>query len=189
MTEERWRNVAIVLAVVLVLLVVSSFVTSFPAGPRTRLRARRRRQPGRRPVGRPSATSSAAAGSAGPSATASPSASAKASPTASASGTANAGVAQVTFSGFKLDATTDPAGKARTFTFKTDGPGNVNAKLGEEEPTGHDQVLPQGRVDCHGDLPDWTSGELTGTTSAKGQTTFVVTRSGSASPPRPSTSA
>ncbi len=174
MTEERWRNVAIVLALVLALLVVLVVATSLPGGssnatPRPSASAARPSA-----GGSPSATSSAAAGSAGPSATASPSASAKASPSASASGTANAGVAQVTFSGFKLDATSDPAGKARTFTFKTDGAGNVHAKLARKSPQGTTKFcLKVGSTApiCR----NWTSGELTGTTSAKGQTTFVVT--------------
>lgn len=172
MTEERWRSVAIVLAVVLVLLVALTFATSLPAGETT-------------PTARPSSSLAAPSisGSPGsPSASASPSSagsaspsdSPSASPSASASGTANAGVAQVTFSGFKLDAMADPAGKARTFTFKTDGAGNVQAKLTARSPQGTTRFcLKVGATKplCR----NWSSGTLTGTTTAKGQTTFVVT--------------
>ena len=169
MTEERWRSVAIVLAVVLVLLVALTFATSLPIGESN-------------PTARPSSAAAASASPGSPSASASqtatgspsPSASTSASPSASASGTANAGVAQVTFSGFKLDAMDDPAGKARTFTFKTDGSGNVQAKLVTKSPQGTTRFcLKVGATKplCR----NWASGTLTGTTSAKGQTTFVVT--------------
>jgi hypothetical protein len=169
MTEERWRSVAIVLAVVLVLLVALTFWTSLPPGEGSA-------------TARPSSAGAASDNPGSPSAPASPSEAASASPTdspsaspsASASGTANAGVAQVTFSGFKLDAMDDPAGKARTFTFKTDGSGNVQAKLARKSPQGTTRFcLKVGATKplCR----NWSSGTLTGTTSATGQTTFVVT--------------
>ena len=170
MTDERWRSIAIVLAIVLALLVVLVLVTSGPAGPSN-------------PTARPSASASASSAlgspsassvaSASPSAAESPSASTSANPSATPS-TPNAGVAQVTFSGFKLDAASDPDGKARTFTFKTDGAGNVHAKLATRSPQGTTKFCL--KVGATAPLcRNWRSGDLTGTTSAKGQTTFVVT--------------
>jgi hypothetical protein len=167
MTDERWRSIAIALAIVLALLVVLVVVTSGPSGTPN-------------PTARPSSAAGASAGSPSASAAESatpsagsvaPSASSAASPTPA---TPNAGVAQVTFSGFKLDADADPGGKARTFTFKTDGAGNVHAKLTTKSPQGTTKFcLKVGATKplCR----NWTNGDLTGTTSAKGQTTFVVT--------------
>ena len=170
MTEERWRNVAIGLGVVFVALVVIAVATSLPSGTPS---------PTARPSGSAAAGASgspAASGEASPSEEASASASPSASPTPSPSPTVppSAGLATITFTDFKLDADADSAGKARTFTFKTDGPGNVKAKLTAKSPQGTTKFclkVGTGKAVCR----TFASGTLTGTTTAKGQTTFVVT--------------
>jgi len=129
MTDERWKTVAIVLAVVLAGLALIVVATSLPSGSPSKTAA---------PAGSAGPSSEAAAsgpagGSAPPSTEASaapatsPSASASAGPSPSPTVPPTAGLAQITFSNFRLDAKSDSAGVARTFTFKTDGPGNVTA--------------------------------------------------------------
>lgn len=179
MTEAQWRTVAIVLAVVLVGLVGVIFVTGLPGG-----------TTGSTPA--PSAASAApstgaasgspavsAEPSVSPSATGStaPSASASTGPSASPTAQPTAAFAQITFTDFRLDANADPDGKARTLTFKTDGPGTVTAKLTAKSPQGTARFCL--RVGASAPLcRNWSSGTLKGTTSAKGQTTFVVTLRG-----------
>jgi hypothetical protein len=178
MTEAQWRTIAIVLAVVLAVLVGIVFVTSLPSGSSG-------------PTPSPSAASAApsiggASGSpassepsVAPSAVGStaPSASASTGPSASPTVPPTAGFAQITFTDFRLDANADPAGKARTFTFKTDGPGTVTAKLTAKSPQGTSRFCL--RVGASAPLcRNWSSGTLKGTTSAKNQTTFVVTLRG-----------
>jgi hypothetical protein len=176
MTDERWKTVAIVLAVVLAGLALIVVATSLPSGSASKTAA---------PSGSASASSGAvASGPAGRSAepsteastgsTPTPSASASTGPSASPTVPPTAGLAQITFSDFRLDAKSDPAGVARTFTFKTDGPGNVTAKLTGKSPQGTTRFcLKVGKTAplCR----DWHGGTLTGTTSSKTQTTFVVT--------------
>lgn len=173
MTEERWRSVAIVLGVVLVVLVGVVFVTSFPSGAATPTASATGSS--ERPSG-PASESPAAS-----TATEKPSASASAVPSAtpkpSATTATSAGLATISYTGFKLDADDDSAGKARTFTFKTDGPGTVKAKVTGKSPQGTTTFclkVGSSKAVCR----DWKTGELTGTTSAKGQTTFVVTAIG-----------
>ena len=174
MTEERWRNVAIGLGVVFVALVVIVVATSFPSGPSS-------------PTARPSSGSPVAGASGSPSASegeatpneaasAPATASPPASPTPSASPTVppSAGLATITFTDFKLDADSDSSGKARTFTFKTDGPGSVKAKLTTKTPQGTTKFclkVGSGKPVCR----NFATGTLAGTTTAQGKTTFVVT--------------
>lgn len=173
MTEERWRSVAIVLGVVLVVLVGVVFVTSFPSGSASPTAS------AGASIVRPSdgavASPSAATPSSEPSESATPTATETPKPSPTTATTA--GLATISFTGFKLDADNDPAGKARTFTFKTDGPGTVKAKLTGKSPQGTSTFclkVGSSKAVCRA----WKTGQLTGTTSAKGQTTFVVTAIG-----------
>jgi len=175
MTEERWRSVAIGLGVVLVALVVVIVATSLPTGSPSPTAQPSGGSPGLA-SGTPAASSSAGAPTEAPSVPAS----ASAAPTATPSPTIppSAGLATVTFTDFKLDAASDSAGKARTFTFKTDGPGNVKATLSTKSPQGTSKFC----LKVGGGSPvcrTLASGTLTGTTSAKGKTTFTVTLIGS----------
>ncbi len=176
MTDERWKTVAIVLAVAVAGLALIVVATSLPSGSASKTAA---------PSGSAGASAAAGAdGSSGPSAQPSTEASATAAASASPSASTgpstsptvppSAGLAQITFSDFRLDAKSDPAGLARTFTFKTDGPGKVTAKLTGKSPQGTTRFcikVGTGKPFCR----DWRSGTLTGTTSSKSQTTFVVT--------------
>jgi hypothetical protein len=113
-----------------------------------------------------------------PSASVEPSASASTGPSASPTNQPTAAQNRITFTGVKLDARSDPAGKARTFTFRTDGPGSVSAKLVAKSPQGTTRfclkVGATGTPLCR----IWAAGTLTGLTSAKGKTTFSVTAIG-----------
>ncbi|MDP9482323.1 MAG: hypothetical protein M3P84_03775 [Chloroflexota bacterium] len=170
MTEERWRSVAIALGAALVLLVAIAVAISLPSGPSTG-------QPsGSGPLGLGSASPGGSDASTEPSAAESeaPSASASTGPSASPTLQPSAPFAQITFTDFGLDAKSDPGGKARTFTFKTDGPGKVTAKLTTRSPQGITRFclkVGSGTALCR----DWTKGTLTGTTTAKAKTTFQVT--------------
>lgn len=179
MTDERWKTVAIVLAVVLAGLALIAVATSLPSGSASKTAAPS--------VSAGSSSGAVASASTGPSAkasaeasagsTASPSASPSTGPSPSPTVPPTAGLAQITFSDFRLDAKSDPAGVARTFTFKTDGPGNVTAKLTAKSPQGTTRFcLKVGKTAplCR----DWRTGTLTGTTTSKSQTTFVVTMIG-----------
>ena len=172
MTEERWRSVAIGLGAVLIVLVVVVVATSFPSGPSSGQSAP------------PSGSGSLAVGSGSPEASSEasveptesgqPSASASSGPSTSPTPQPSAPFAQITFTDFKLDAKSDPDGVARTFTFKTDGPGKVTAKLTTRSPRGTTRFclkVGSGTALCR----DWTTGTLTGTTTAKAKTTFQVT--------------
>lgn len=173
MTEERWRSVAIALGAVLVVLVLIVVATSLPG-------------PSSGPSAAPSGSSSLAAGSGSPEASPEasiepsasqsevPSASASTGPSASPTIPPSAGLAQITFSDFRLDAKSDPDGKARTFTFKTDGPGNVTAKLTTRSPQGTTRFC----LKVGGGTPVCRSGStltLLGSTTSKTRTTFQVT--------------
>jgi hypothetical protein len=171
MTEERWRSVAIALGAALVVLVAIAVATSLPGGSKG-----------------PSPSGSGALGlgsnspetstdaSLEPSAEVSegPSASASSEPSASATLKPTAGWAQITFTDFRLDARSAPDDQARTFTFKTDGPGKVLAKLTTRSPQGSTRFcmkVGSGSALCR----NWTAGTLTGTTTSSNQTTFQVT--------------
>jgi hypothetical protein len=175
MTEERWKTIAIVLAVVVAGLGLLAVATSLPSGSASRTAA---------PTASAGSSGAIASGSARPSVEPSvaPSASSQISPKPSASTAPSAsptvpptaGLGQITFSDFRLDAKSDPAGQARTFTFKTDGPGKVTAKMTGRSPQGTTRFC----LKVGSSTPlcrDWHSGTLTGTTSSKTQTTFVVT--------------
>jgi hypothetical protein len=178
MTEQRWRSVALALATVLAVLVAIVFVTGGPGGSSA----------GATPS--PTVALTTPSGGASPSTTASsgpstgPSASASASPSASASTSASpsagatpaptAGLAQITLTDVRLDARSDPGGLARTFTFVTDGPTKVTAKLTAKSPQGTTRfclIVGKSQPFCR----NWSSGTLTGITSSKGGTTFKVT--------------
>jgi hypothetical protein len=170
MTEERWRSVAIALAAALVVLVAIAVATSLPGGPSS---------------GQPSGSAGLGLGSGSPGASDAslepseagseePSASASSGPSTSPTPQPSAPFAQITFTDFGLDAKSDPDGKARTFTFKTDGPGKVTAKLTTRSPQGTTRFC----LKVGGGTPlcrNWTAGTLTGTTTSKTQTTFQVT--------------
>ncbi|MEO8228997.1 MAG: hypothetical protein ABI628_04445 [Chloroflexota bacterium] len=169
MTEERWRSVAIALAAALAVLVAIAVVTSLPSGPST---------------GQPSGSAGLGLGSGSPGASESlepteagseePSASASTGPSTSPTPQPSAAFALIAFTDFGLDARSDPDGKARTFTFKTDGPGKVTAKLTTRSPQGTTRFclkVGTGTPLCR----DWKAGTLTGTTTSKTKTTFQVT--------------
>ncbi len=181
MTEQRWRSVAIVLAVVLVGLVGLIFFTDLPGGSPS---------PTNQPsfgLGSPSASaggelpSGSPGSSVAPSASVVPSASASTGPSASPTNQPTAAQNRITFTGVKLDARSDSNGKARTFTFRTDGPGSVTAKLIAKSSGGTTRfclkVGANGTPVCR----IWAAGTLTGLTSAKGKTTFSVTAIGQGS--------
>jgi hypothetical protein len=173
MTEERWRNVAIGLGVVFVALVVIVVATSLPSGTSSPTARPSLGSPVAGASGTPSASEGGATPSEAASAPASTSPSATPTPSASATVQPSAGLATITFTDFKLDATSDSSGKARTFTFKTDGPGNVKAKLSSKSPQGTTKFCLKvggGKPVCR----NFAAGTLTGTTTAKGKTTFVV---------------
>jgi hypothetical protein len=172
MTEDRWRSVAIALGAVLVVLVVIAVVTSLPGGPSTG-------QPSGSGLGLGSGSPGASDASLEPSGAGSeePSTSASTEPSTSPTIPPSAGLAQITFTDFRLDASSDPDGVARTFTFKTDGPGKVTAKLTTRSPQGTTRVC----LKVGGGTPlcrNWTTGTLTGTTTAEAKTTFQVTLRG-----------
>ena len=177
MTEERWRNVAIGLGVVLAVLIVVIVATSLPGGSTS-------------PTAAPSGGSAAIASGSpatpsgpgtpteAPTTTPAASPSPAATPSASPAASPSAGFANISFTDFKLDAASDPSAKARTFTFKTDGPGSAKAKLSTKSPRGTTKFclkVSNGTPICR----TLASGTLTGTTSAKGKTTFTVTLIGS----------
>ena len=174
MTEERWKTIAIVLAVVVAGLGLIAVATSLPSGAASRTAAPSASAgssgaiaSGSRPSVEPSVAPS-------PSSEITPKPSTSTAPSASPTVPPTAGLAQITFSNFRLDAKSDPAGHARTFTFKTDGPGKVTAKMTGRSPQGTTRLC----LKVGSSTPlcrDWRSGTLTGTTSSKTQTTFVVT--------------
>jgi hypothetical protein len=176
MTDAQWRSAAIVLALVLVVLVGAIVVTSLPGGtsgstppPSTANASPSSGAASASPAGSAEASASPAAGE-----SSSPSASASTGPSASPTARPSAGFAQITFTDFRLDAASDPDGATRTFTFRTDGPGTVTAKLTAKSPQGTTRFcLKVGKTTplCR----NWSGGTLKGTTSSKGQTTFIVT--------------
>ncbi len=179
MTDERWKTVAIVLAVVVAGLGLLAIATSLPSGGSGSASPAASGQAGASSGG---SGSSAASAGRSPSAGAGASVGASSLPAASPSTKAGASptvapgapLAQVVLSDFRLDAKADPAGRTRTFTFKTDGPGDVTAKLTGKSPQGTTRFclkVGSSKPLCR----NWRSGTLTGTTSSKTQTTFVVT--------------
>ncbi len=169
MTEERWRSVAIGLAAALVVLVAIAVATSLPGG------SSGPSPSGRGAPGLGSTSPGASDASLEPSAEASevPSASASTEPSASATLKPSAGWAYITFTDFRLDSRSAPDDQARTFTFKTDGPGKVIAKLTSRSPQGSTRFCLKagsGPQLCR----NWTTGTLTGTTTSANQTTFQV---------------
>ncbi|MEA2537315.1 MAG: hypothetical protein QOF11_1549 [Chloroflexota bacterium] len=170
MTEERWRSVAIALGAVLVVLVLVAVATSRPSGPAASPTGSGSPAGG---SGSPGTSSEASTEPSAPGSEA-PSGSASTEPSGSPTIPPSAGLAQITFTDFRLDATSDPDGQPRTFTFKTDGPGKVTAKLTTRSPQGTARFclkVGNGSPFCR----NWTTGTLTGTTNAKNRTTFQVT--------------
>ena len=108
-----------------------------------------------------------------------------ASPTAVASASAGASssplpapLATLTFLGLKLDATADAAGKPRTITFRSDGPGTITAKLASTTPQGTTHMcllVGTKQLGCK----DWASGTFTGKTT-QAHANWTVTLRGSA---------
>jgi hypothetical protein len=173
MTDERWRSVAIALGAVLVVLVLVAVATSLPSGPAASPTGSGSPAGG---SGSPGTSSEASTEPSAPGSEA-PSGSASTEPSGSPTIPPSAGLAQITFTDFRLDASSDPDGVARTFTFKTDGPGKVTAKLTTRSPQGTTRVC----LKVGGGTPlcrNWTTGTLTGTTTAEAKTTFQVTLRG-----------
>jgi hypothetical protein len=179
MTEARWRAVAIALAAVLALALGIAIAISLPSGTTPGASSS---AAGSSSAGERSGTPSTEPGTSGePSVSAEPSAPAPASPSAPASASPSpsptippAPTAQITFTDVRLDAQNDLAVEPRTFTFRTDGAGKVTVKLTAKSPAGTTRMcLMVGSTAplCR----SWASGTLTGITSAKMQTTFVVT--------------
>ena len=136
------------------------------------------------PIGSAGASPSAVVS---PSAVASPSPSAR--PTAAASPSAGASpsplpapLATVTFLGLKLDATADAAGKPRTITFRSDGPGTITAKLASTTPQGKTHMcllVGTKQLSCK----DWASGTFSGkTTQAHAKWTVTLRGNATATP-------
>ena len=176
MTEARWRAVAIALAAVLALALGIAIAISLPSGTTPGASTS---PAGSSAAGSPSGSPSTGPGASGeptasePSASVEPGASAPASPSPSPT-IPPAPTAQITFTDFRLDAKADPAGAPRTFTFRTDGAGKVTVKLTAKSPQGTTRMCL--KVGSTAPLcRNWASGTLTGITSAKKQTTFVVT--------------
>ena len=118
-----------------------------------------------------------------PSGAASPSPVASLTPVASASAGASpsplpAPLATLTFLGLKLDATADAAGKPRTITFRSDGPGTITAKLASTSPQGKTHMcllVGTKQLSCK----DWASGTFSGKTT-QAHANWTVTLRGSA---------
>lgn len=106
---------------------------------------------------------------------ASPSEGASSSPSPSPSPTPPpAPLAQIVYADLKLDANADPGRQIRIFTFKTDGPATVTARLKLKSPKGTTRMC----LTVGSSAPlcrSWASGTLTGITSSKKQTSFKVT--------------
>ncbi|MGD0862790.1 MAG: hypothetical protein ABSA21_08500 [Candidatus Limnocylindrales bacterium] len=126
MNDTSWRNLSAILGLACVILIIAAGALLATSG----------ESPAPSPLdtsavgsATPSGTSSASstAGSSAPSASSGSSATASAGPTATPQ--APAPIASVTFSNLMLDASTDPLGKARTFTFITDGVGPVGIAI------------------------------------------------------------
>ena len=178
MTEQRWRSVAIVLAVVLVGLVGLIFFTDLPGGSPS---------PTNQPsfgLGSPSASaggelpSGSPGSSVAPSASVVPSASASTGPSASPTNQPTAAQNRITFTGVKLDARSRSRRQGADLHLPHRRSRIGHGQADREELAGHDPVLPQGRGERHPGVPDWAAGTLTGSTSAKGKTTFSVTAIG-----------
>ena len=122
--------------------------------------------------GAPSGSPVASGASAVPSG--SPGGSPSASPSPSATPKPAVPVARITYSGLRLDATTGVDPVIRTFTFKTDGPVTVTAKLTGRTAGAKTKMCIQvstGTPFCR----SWVSGSLTGTTTSAKTTAFTVT--------------
>ena len=168
MTEERWRSVAIVLAVVLVLLVARHVRPACPLVSRTRRRDRRRLRGPAQPrlaigfgVGdrrRLAVTERLGLGE----------------PVGQRIRNGQRGRGPGHVQRFQAGRDGRSSGQGAHVHLQDRRLGQRPGQAGDEESTGNDQVLPQGRGD-QAARRNWSSGTLTGTTSAKGQTTFVVT--------------
>ncbi|MGZ6269237.1 MAG: hypothetical protein ACXWMU_01545 [Candidatus Limnocylindrales bacterium] len=149
MDERGWRTVALGLGAVVVLLVVAVGIVLI-GGDGTGPTDAAATPP---PVASPTAVASLTTvaiptAAATPSATAAPSSAPPTFPPVTAapslapsalaavSPTPSGPQASVTFIQFKLDAAADPAGRVRTFTFTTDGLGQIQAKLSHSSPLG-----------------------------------------------------
>lgn len=144
MDERGWRTVALGLGAVVVLLIVAVGIVLIggdgtgPTGAAATPTA----------LASPTAVASPTAAVTLPGATAAPSSAPPTAPpvtaapslapsaSAAVSPTPSGPQASVTFIQFRLDAAADPAGRVRTFTFTTDGPGQIQAKLSHSSPLG-----------------------------------------------------
>lgn len=168
LNERTWRTVSILLAVVLAGMLGFAGILVLTGSP----------SPG------PSATLPATASS-GPSgsAAAATSASPGGSPSGAASTTATAAptptpipsspMTTVTFQGLKLDASADPNGQKRTFTFTSNGPGAVTVRLTGANAT--DKTLLCFSVGTQAPTcRTWAGGTLTGTADTVSDTWTVT---------------
>ena len=180
MSDSNWRSLAIMLAVVLALGLGLAFAVSMPSSPSAATNspggssaALGSGQPGGSAASIAPGSSAGSSGQPAGSAGSIPSASPLASPSPTATPVRGAPSSQIVLAGFRLDASSDSAGAARTFTFKTDGPGTATAKLATSTKGKTTMCLTVGKTAplCR----NWTAGTLTGITSSAKQTTFVVT--------------
>lgn len=178
--DSSWRSLSAMLGVACVVLIIAAgalLATSGESSPTPS-------QPtgsvaGDIPSSSASIGSSGSSGSPAPS----PSATASALPVATPPGTpvAKASIAHVTFNNLQLDASTDPKGKARTFTFITDGSGPVGIAIVKSSPakatTRICAQLDGGKPDCRTGTAVNYKGALTDTAHS----VWVITLIGPAS--------
>jgi hypothetical protein len=122
--DASWRNLSAILGVACVILIIAAGALLATSGESA--------TPTTTPVanvstGDATPTAPRPSGSVGPSITATPTATAIVGPTASPA--PKAPIVAITFNNVRLDASTDIAGKPRTFTFITDGVGPVGITM------------------------------------------------------------
>jgi hypothetical protein len=120
--DKTWRNLSAALGVACVILIIAAGALLATSGESST------------PTNPPAsiALESPTDSGTSPSIDESPSADVQPSPTSTATPAPaiQAHIAQITFNNLQLDATNDPLGKARTFTFITDGKPGVNVPIG-----------------------------------------------------------
>jgi hypothetical protein len=123
--DTTWRNLSAVLGVACVVLIIAAGALLATSGESATP------SPLDSSVASviPSGSDSGPTGSPTPSPSSGPTSSPSGGPTATATVPPNAPIAAVTFTNLMLDSSTDPAGKARTFTFVTDGSGPVGITI------------------------------------------------------------
>ncbi len=137
MNDTSWRTLSAILGVACVVLIVAAGALLMTGGESTAS-----------PSGAPSIVASIDAPSdSGGQETSQPSPDGSAdvtpepTPFASPSVPTNAPISSITFNNMQLDAQTDPLGKARTFTFITDGAGKIGASFTTVSPSTAQSVI------------------------------------------------